>query len=79
MRTSKIKTLVLLGLAGAWVIKNQQRRKAKIAETQASPHSLASLIDGLPEGSQYQKVPTAENPFPKGNPTMIPTGAGPGG
>ncbi|MGH6647951.1 hypothetical protein [Aquabacterium sp.] len=79
MRTPKIKTLVLLGLVGAWALKNQQRRKAKEAGAQASPHTLASLVDDFPDGSQDQKVPTAENPFPKGNPTVIPTGAGPGG
>jgi len=79
MRTSKIKILVLLGMAGAWALRNQQRRKAQVKEAQASPHSLASLVDGLPQGSQNQQVPSAENPFPKGNPTMLPTGVGPGG
>lgn len=79
MSTSKIKVLVLLGLLGTWAVKNQKRRSLE-TKAAASDSTLASLVDGLPPGAgNVDDVPTAVNPFPKGNPTPLPTGAGPGG
>lgn len=79
MRSSKIKYLVLLGIAGLWAIQKQKKLKAITTESQDEPRTLASLVDELPPQNPPRQVPTAENPFPKSNPALVPTGAGPGG
>jgi hypothetical protein len=78
IQMAKIRTLILLGLAGAWAL-NQQKRRKVANQTKGSTHTLASLVGDRPKAHADQPVPTAENPFPKGNPTMVPTGVGPGG
>lgn len=75
---AKIRNLILLGLVGAWAFNQQKRRKAE-SLAKGSSHTLASLVGNQPKSNADQTVPTAENPFPKSNPTMVPTGVGPGG
>lgn len=79
MRTSKIKILVLLGLLGAWLMKNQKQRSVK-AKAASSDNTMATLVeDPPPKAGNLDEVPTAVNPFPKENPTPWPTNPGPGG
>ena len=76
--TTSIKYLVVLGLIGAWVARKQQRR-GRIARAMEGGATLASLVPSTRAGAQQQRVPTAENPFPEGNPALVPTGPAPGG
>ncbi len=77
MKTSKIKYLVLLGLLATWATRQKKRRGSRM---EAGERGLAPLVGDLPsEITQGDEVPSAVNPFPKGNPTPLPTGPEPGG
>jgi hypothetical protein len=78
MRASSIKYIIALGLIGTWVA-NKQKRRNLAAQAADGGHSLASLVKGELTGANDQPVPTPSNPYPRNNPTTVPTGPAPGG
>ncbi|RZI86152.1 MAG: hypothetical protein EOP38_02405 [Rubrivivax sp.] len=77
----KIKHLALLGLVGAgamYLARERQRRQLGEAASGDQSHDMSSLVNS-PQADGFDTAPTAEDPYPPGNPSPLPTGAAPGG
>lgn len=79
MRPPKIKYLVLLGLLATWAA---SKKKSRSLKADGGQRGLAPLVEDDSPTQMFSpddEEPNAVNPFPKGNPTPLPTGPAPGG